>query len=58
MPSLQKEATVLWITHLFPLGDPAAGDDDDLVLLVKGHNLSHTVGGTRVVDVTEQRSKF
>ena len=37
--------------HLLSLGDPAAGDDDNLVLFVKGHNLRNTVGGTGMVDV-------
>lgn len=37
--------------HLFALGYPAAGNDDDLVLLVERHHLGHAVGGAGVVDV-------
>lgn len=40
--------------YLFPLGYSAAGNDNNLVFFVKGHNLSNTVGGTRVVDIAEK----
>lgn len=47
------------VLHLFALGDPATGDDDDLVLFVKCDNLCNTVGGTGVVDIAgrEKRKK-
>lgn len=38
-------------SDLLPLGDAPAGDDDDFVLLVEGHDFSHAVRGARVVDV-------
>ena len=37
--------------HLFSLGDPAAGNDDDLVFFVKCYNFGNAVGGTGMVDV-------
>lgn len=38
-------------SHLFSFRDSPAGDDDDLVLLVKCHHLCYTVRGTGVVNV-------
>ena len=38
-------------TYLLPTGNASVGDDDDFALLVKGHDLRHTVGVTGVVDV-------
>lgn len=43
--------------HLFSLGDPAAGNDDNLVFLIKRYNLCDTVGGTRMVDVAGKEKK-
>lgn len=43
--------------HLFSLGDPAAGNDDNLVFFVKRYNLCNTVGGTGMVDVAGKEKK-
>ena len=40
--------------YLFSLGDSAAGNDNDLAVLVKWHHLGHAVRHTRVVDVSGQ----
>lgn len=39
------------MTHLFPFGDPAAGNDDNLVFFVKCYNLCNAVGSTGMVDI-------
>lgn len=43
--------------HLFSLGYPATGNDDNLVFFVKRYNLSNTVGGTGMVDVAGKERK-
>lgn len=43
--------------HLFSLGDPAAGNYDNLVFFVKRYNLCNTVGGTGMVDVAAEEKK-
>lgn len=43
--------------HLFSLGDPAAGNDDNLVFFVECDNLCNTVGGTGMVDVAGKQKK-
>lgn len=43
--------------HLFSPGDPAAGNDDDLVFFVKCYNLSDAVGGTGMVDISRKERK-
>lgn len=45
------------VLHLFPLGDPATGDDDNLVFFVKCYNLSNTVGGAGVVDIAGKKGE-
>ena len=40
--------------YLFSLLYPPGGADDDLVSSLKRHHFSHTVGGTRVVDVSAE----
>lgn len=45
------------VCHLFSLGDPATGDDDDLVLFVKRHHLGNTVGRTGVVHIAEEENR-
>lgn len=45
------------VSHLFSLGDPATGDDDDLVLFVKRHHLGNTVGRTGVVHIAEEENR-
>lgn len=41
-------------SYLLSFGDSPARDDDDFVLLVKGHNFCHTVRGTGMVNVPGQ----
>lgn len=43
--------------HLFSFGDPAAGNDDDLVFFVEGHDLSNAVGGAGMVHVARGPGK-
>lgn len=45
------------VLHLFSLGDPAAGNDDNLVFFVKRYNLCNTVRGTGMVDVAGKEKK-
>ena len=40
-------------TYLFSFLYPPVGADDNLVSSLKGHDFSHTVRGTGVVDVSE-----
>jgi len=45
------EIKLVVVGQLFSLGDPATGNDDNLVFFVKCYNLCNTVGGTGMVDV-------
>lgn len=44
-------------TYLFTLRDPATRNDDDLVLFIECHHFRHTVGCTRMIDITRETKK-
>ncbi len=54
---MSNQCCVFIVLHLFSLGDPAAGNNDNFVFFVKRDNLCNTVGGTGVVDVAAEEKR-
>lgn len=48
---------VCWHTHLLSFFDPSNAADDDFVASFKGDHLRHTVGGTGMIDVSEEENR-